>query len=262
MPEPPSLPGASSQPLPPLSGLLCVDLKGFTELPGAVHASVSAYLEPVIDAALTAAGLDGIRTAKRFLANSGDGVAFGFDPALLGFVVHPFLDRLDEELGKHNADSGHIRLRMRAGIHSGHVTPESAPGEGNGPARNELHRLLDSREIKAVLARASSETTHLVAIISDRVYEDVVASQHTGLHPDRFQSVLATVPGKAFARRAWLYVPTPSGNLLATPGCVPSRRPSALRGLFTAFGRLSSKINPLLDRIDPHRSTGGTDSWL
>ncbi|MFD7737762.1 hypothetical protein [Streptomyces sp. MJM8645] len=259
MPEPPSLPGDSSQPLPPLSGLLCVDVKGFTELPGAVHAPVSAHLEPVIDAALTAAGLDGLRTAKRFPANSGDGLAFGFDPVLLGYVVHPFLDRLDEQLAKHNADPGRVRLRMRVSVHSGHVAPEGVPGEGNGPARNELHRLLDSREVKAVLARASPETTHLVAIVSDRVYEDAVVSRHSGLHPDRFQSILATVPGKAFARRAWLYVPTPSGNLLALPESSSFHPPRSLRRLFSALRRLSSKIWPILD---PHRPSGGTDPWL
>ncbi|MFJ2807443.1 hypothetical protein [Kitasatospora sp. NPDC087271] len=259
MPEPPSLPGIVSRPLPPLSGLLCVDLKGFTSLPGAVHAPVSAYLEEILDAALTAAGLDDLRTTKRFPVNSGDGVTFGFDPTLLGFVVHPFLDRLDEKLAKHNADSGHVRLRMRVSVHSGHVAPEGVPGEGNGPARNELHRLLDSQEVKAVLAKASEETTHLVAIVSDRVYEDAVVSRHTGLHPDRFRRILATVPDKEFARRAWLYIPTPSGNLLIAPDSAPHQPPREVGRLSRAINRFHSALKPY---IDPHRSTGGTGPWL
>ncbi|MFJ7274671.1 hypothetical protein [Kitasatospora sp. NPDC098663] len=260
--EPPSLPGIVSRPLPPLSGLLCVDLKGFTKLPGAVHAPVSAYLEEIVDAALTAAGLDELRTAKQFPVNSGDGTMFGFDPTLLGYVIHPFLNCLDEVLAKHNADSGRVRLRMRASVHSGHVAPEGVPGEGNGPARNELHRLLDSQEVKAVLTRASAETTHLVAIVSDRVYEDAVLSRHTGLHPDRFRRILATVPDKEFARRAWLYIPTPSGNLLLTPDSVVHQPPTTVGRLSGAISRFYSALKPYTDHTDPHRSTGGTNPWL
>ncbi|MFJ4187868.1 hypothetical protein [Kitasatospora sp. NPDC089509] len=247
MPEPPYLPGDSSQPLPLYQALLGLDVRGYTAMPGVLHAPISAYLEPILDSALAAAGLDDLRTAKRFLSNSGDGLALGFAPELLPFVIDPGLDCLRSELARHNAEPKHVRIRMRASIHAGHVTAPGLPGEGNGPARNDLHRLLDSREVKAVLTHASPATTHLVAILSDRVYEDAVRHRYTGLHPDLFKCVLATVPGREYGERAWLYVPTPSGNLLAVPGCSRPHLPKWLTLLGT-INHLHSTIRRSLDR--------------
>ncbi|MBD0694337.1 MULTISPECIES: hypothetical protein [Streptomycetaceae] len=247
MPEPPQLPGDSSQPLPPYHALLGLDVRGFTAMPGVVHAPVSAYLEPLLDAAFTAAGLDTLRTAKRFISNSGDGLALGFAPELLPFVIDPGLDCLRRELARHNAEPNRVRLQMRASLHAGHVIASGLPGEGNGPARNALHRLLDSRELKAFLAHASPATTHLVAILSDRVYQDAVRHRYTGLHPDLFKRILATVPGRDDSEWAWVYVPTPSGNLLAAPGHDRLSLPKWL-ALLGTIGHLHSTIRRLFDR--------------
>jgi hypothetical protein len=74
---------------------------------------------------------------------------------------------------------------------------------------------------QAILTAASEQVTHLAAVISQRVYEDVVLGGYTGLHPDRCVGVPATVEGKDFAQRAWLYVPSvrkPRAGRCATAG--------------------------------------------
>ncbi|MFI6420801.1 hypothetical protein ACIBG6_25775 [Streptomyces sp. NPDC050842] len=205
-------PWAESRPLPPYKGVLAVDAKDFTGLPAVLHAPVSQMIPELVDQALAKAGLTGVQHDKRFPANTGDGIVFGFDPAHLPFVIWPFLKELDEVLAQYNLSVG-PRIRLRASVHVGPLPDEGRPGDGNGTPRNDTHRLLDSRPVKAVLASSSEQTTHLAAILSDRVYEDVVLSGYAGLHPDRCIEVPATVEGKPFAQRAWLFIPSPSGNL-------------------------------------------------
>ncbi|MER5551345.1 hypothetical protein ABT001_06635 [Streptomyces sp. NPDC002793] len=207
-------PHAESRPLPPYRALFAVDAKDFTGLPAVQHGPVSRLIPELVDQALERAGLHELRDSKRFPANTGDGVVFGFDPALLPFVLWPFLGVLDDVLGAYNRQCVGPRIRLRASVHVGPLPDADSPGDGNGTARNDTHRLLDSRPVKAILAASSEEVTHVVAIISQRVYEDAVVGAYTGLHPDRCVEVPATVEGTAFSQRAWLYVPSPSGNLL------------------------------------------------
>ncbi|GKQ38521.1 hypothetical protein [Streptomyces sp. A012304] len=214
MSAPVPVPHVESRPLPPYRALFAVDAKDFTGLPAVQHAAVSQLIPELVDQALERAGLRQLRDAKRFPANTGDGVVFGFDPALLPFVLWPFLGVLDDLLGAYNRQSVGPRIRLRASVHVGPLPDSGRPGDGNGTARNDTHRLLDSRPVKAILAAASEEVTHLAAVVSQRVYEDVVLGGYTGLHPDRCVEVPATVDGKDFAQRAWLYVPSPSGNLV------------------------------------------------
>ncbi|MCX2970513.1 MULTISPECIES: hypothetical protein [Streptomyces] len=207
-------PYAESRKLPPYRALFAVDAKDFTGLPAAQHGPVSQLIPELVDQALERAELHALRDAKRFPANTGDGIVFGFDPAFLPFVLWPFLRVLDDVLSAYNRQSVGPRIRLRASVHVGPLPDSGKPGDGNGTARNDTHRLLDSRPVKAMLAAASEEVTPLAVIISDRVHEDVVRGAYTGLHRDRCTEVPATVEGKTFAQRAWLYVPSPSGNLL------------------------------------------------
>lgn len=64
-----------------------------------------------------------------------------------------------------------------------------------------------------MLASHSENITHVAAIISERCYEDAILGGYTGRHRDHFVEVAATVDGKPFSQRAWLYVPRPSGPL-------------------------------------------------
>ncbi|MEW2586226.1 hypothetical protein [Streptomyces virginiae] len=241
MSAPLHVPYVESRPLPPYRALFAVDAKDFTGLPAAQHGPVSRLIPQLVDQALERAGLDQLRDAQRFPANTGDGVVFGFDPVHLPFVLSPFLGVLDDVLGLYNRQAVGPRIRLRASVHVGPLPDDGEPGDGNGTARNDLHRLLDSRPVKAILAAASEQVTHLAAILSERVYEDVVQGAYTGLHPDRCVEVSATVEGKNFSQRAWLYVPSPSGNLVragiqpreepvgAAPAAAPDKEPGAER---------------------------------
>lgn len=214
MSRPVPAPYAESRSLPPYRALFAVDAKDFTGLAAVQHGPVSQLIPELVDQALERAGLHELRDSKRFPANTGDGVVFGFEPTLLPFVLWPFLGVLDDTLGDYNRQSVGPRIRLRASVHVGPLPDTDGPGDGNGTARNDTHRLLDSRPVKAILTAASEQVTHLAAVISQRVYEDVVLGGYTGLHPDRCVEVPATVEGKDFAQRAWLYVPSPSGNLV------------------------------------------------
>ncbi|WP_317633994.1 hypothetical protein [Kitasatospora sp. DSM 101779] len=193
--------------MPDYRALLAVDAKDFTGLPALLHAPVSQMIPELIDQALVKAGLDDLVNTKRFPANTGDGLVFGFDPARLPFVVSPFLDVLDDVLAQYNTHTMGPRIRLRASVHVGPLPDDGLPGDGNGTPRNDTHRLLDSRPVKAVLAASSEDVTHLAAILSDRVFTDVVLGGYAGLHPDRCIEVPATVDGKKFAQQAWLYIP-------------------------------------------------------
>ncbi|WP_170837801.1 hypothetical protein [Streptomyces sp. TP-A0874] len=214
------VPHRESRSLPPYRALFAVDAKDFTGLPAVMHGPVSQLIPQLVDLSLERAGLIELRDAKRFPANTGDGVVFGFDPVHLPFVLWPFLRVLDQVLDGHNRGSKGPRIRLRASVHVGPLPDSGTLGDGNGTARNDTHRLLDSRPVKAILAAASEETTHLAVIISQRVHEDVVAAGYSGLHPDQCIEVPATVEGKNFAQQAWLHIPSPSGNLLRT-GALP-----------------------------------------
>ncbi|MET9658013.1 hypothetical protein [Streptomyces sp. NPDC006510] len=129
------------------------------------------------------------------------------------FVIHPWLFTLQEVLTEFNIHAlGALPIRLRVSLHIGPLPDTGDEFGGNGTVRNDTHRLLDSRPVKAVLASSKENVTQVAAVLSDRCYQDAVASGYTGRHPDHFIEVPATVEGKLFAQRARLHVPLPSGS--------------------------------------------------
>ncbi|MFC8534373.1 hypothetical protein ACFUJY_10530 [Streptomyces sp. NPDC057249] len=207
-------PYTHSRPLPPYQGILAVDAKDFTGRPAIEHEAVSRVVPELLKTALLRAGLGDLWEDRTFPATTGDGYVFGFDPARMPFVIHPLLLTLQEVLTDFNVLShGAAPIRLRVSLHVGPLPETGDEFSGNGTARNDTHRLLDSRPVKAVLTSHNETITHVAAILSERCYEDAVAGGYTGRHPDHFVEVAATVEGKSFSRRAWLYVPNPSGPL-------------------------------------------------
>lgn len=207
-----------SRPLPPYRGILAVDAKDFTGRPAIEHEAISRVVPELLRTALARAELLELWENRVFPATTGDGYVFGFDPALMPFVVHPLLLTLQEVLTDYNVLShGVVPIRLRASLHIGPLPDTSDEFGGNGTARNDTHRLLDSRPVKAVLASHKENITHVAAILSDRCYEDAVAGGYTGRHLDHFVEAAATVEGKPFSQRAWIYVPQPSGPVYEEP---------------------------------------------
>ncbi|GAA3035650.1 hypothetical protein GCM10020000_11420 [Streptomyces olivoverticillatus] len=207
-------PWSVSRDLPPYRGILAVDAKDFTGRPAVEHVTLTTTIPQLLHQALERAGLEQLWRDQRFANNTGDGFVFGFDPVALPRVIHPFLNELQELLTDYNIHATATgQLRLRVSLHVGPLPDSGAPGDGNGTPRNDTHRLLDSTPVKAILAASSESITQVAAIVSQRVFEDAVLSGYTRLHPDRFIEVPATVEGKNFQQRAWLFVPAPSGNL-------------------------------------------------
>ncbi|MFB8216622.1 hypothetical protein G3I43_07435 [Streptomyces anulatus] len=229
LPQRIAAPYSRSRPLPPYRGILAVDAKDFTGRPAIEHEAVSRVLPELLKTALLRADLGDLWEERTFPATTGDGYVFGFDPARMPFVIHPLLLALQEVLTEFNVLShGAVPIRLRVSLHVGPLPETGDEFGGCGTARNDTHRLLDSRPVKAVLTSHNENITHVAAILSERCYEDAVAGGYTGRHPDHFVEVAATVEGKSFSRRAWLYVPQPSGPLYeGTP--VDSAAPEPVR---------------------------------
>ncbi|MEZ7002292.1 hypothetical protein [Streptomyces sp. AD55] len=223
-------PHTRSRALPAYRGILAVDAKGFTGHPAIEHEAISRAIPELLRTALTRAGLEELWDDRKFPASTGDGYVFGFDPALMPFVIHPLLLTLQDVLTDYNVLSyGAVPIRLRASLHIGPLPDTGDEFSGNGTARNDTHRLLDCHPVKAVLASHKENITHLAAILSQRCYEDAVVSGYTGRHPDHFVEVAATVDGKPFAQPAWIYVPQPSGPLYEEAALAAPAAESPLR---------------------------------
>lgn len=210
------MPDPSSQPLPPYRGILAVDAERFTGNPSSRQPDLSAVIPQALRAASHRCGLPELWEERRFPQATGDGYLLGVRPEMVPFLVHPFLDFLHEVLIEEDvrlraADRG-LRLRLRVSINIGPV-PDSGDEARDriGTPTNATFRLLDCTALKDALRGANPDVTLLAAIISQRVFDDVVRGGYTpALHPDRFEPVTAEVPGKDFAEAAWIYVPRPS----------------------------------------------------
>ncbi|MFI9202512.1 hypothetical protein [Streptomyces sp. NPDC053048] len=194
---------------------MAVDAEGFTRQPSIEHERISRTIPELLRLSLEQAGLEEVWNDRRFPASTGDGYVFGFDPSLIPFLVDPWLETLQKlltELNLHAA--GGVHTRVKVSLNVGPLSRTGDPHGGNGTPRNDTHRLLDSRPVRTFLAESSKYVTQLVAILSDRCYQDAVAGGYTGRHPHQFIEVPATVAGKQFEQRAWVLVPTLSGNLV------------------------------------------------
>ncbi|GIF07422.1 hypothetical protein [Actinoplanes siamensis] len=225
-------PFAQSVDLPPYRAILAVDAKDFTAQPGIAHQPISSSILELVGDAFTRTDLGTEWASPEFLGPTGDGFAIGLPPRILPYLAYPFGRVLQERLAQHNrsvrGDQARIRLRVSLNVGPLPADPGDPHWTGNGTARNDTHRLLDSKPVKAILAAASDRVTHVACIFSDRVFQDVVAAGYSELHPDRCIEVPATVDGKNFAQRAWLYIPEISGNLfgVSPPGPAPDPAPA------------------------------------
>ncbi|WP_155060068.1 hypothetical protein [Streptomyces blattellae] len=214
LPEASAMPYTRSRDLPPYRGIVAVDAKDFTGYPSIEHGAISRAIPQLLQQAFERAGIADVWNDQRFPASTGDGYVFGFDPAWMPYAIHPWLHTLQDVLTEFTVHStGAVRIRLRVSLHIGPLQDSGDEFGGNGTPRNDTHRLLDSRPVKAILAASNENITQVAAILSDRCYQDAVVSGYTGRHPDHFIEVPATVEGKRFDQRAWLYVPAPSGNL-------------------------------------------------
>jgi hypothetical protein len=206
-----------SSPLPPYLALLAVDAERFSSNPSAMLPDLSSDIPDLLERALSRCDLEGVWADRRFPQSTGDGYFFGVPSEHLPFLVHPLLDSLHHVLVEHDRTlhsiNRDLRLRLRVSIHVGPVQDSGDERkDGRSTPTNEAFRLLDSRPVRQALKAGSPDVSLLAAVISQRVFEDVVIAGFTGLHPDCFEAVTADVPSKDFIQPAWLYLPRISHN--------------------------------------------------
>ena len=218
----PDVPGDVKQ-LPPYRALLIVDVKEFSARPGRYHQELTAAIPRILQQAFARCGLADLYEEAQFHGTTGDGYFLGFRPAVLPYLINPFLGALQDELDYRatvkSVSGPEQDLRMRVSVNVGPMedTGRNAINDGSGDARIENHRLLDSEPVRELLSR-SGPVTRVAAIISARAVEDAVLSGYADEPADLFVRVPVTV--KNYQGQAYLRVPKPSGELL-TKGFEP-----------------------------------------
>ncbi|MFF9864250.1 hypothetical protein ACF1G0_02295 [Streptomyces sp. NPDC013953] len=125
-------------------------------------------------------------------------------------VLGDFVRHLAVRLGERNANRAPgDRLRLRLAIDVG-VARTAALGY-SGPAPVAVARYLNAPQLKRVLAAVDS--TDLVVIVSDRLYQDVVRLRGQGLDPRQY--VCAHIQEKEFNGYGWIHVPEHGADELA-----------------------------------------------
>lgn len=198
-------------------GMLAIDAEKFSTNADVHLPDFAVEIEDLLAEAMNLAKLAEIWKSREFPSHTGDGYVFGFDPGFLPQVVDSAIPQLQAILHRRqrSAHRNSPTIRLRASLHVGPV-PISGDirRDGIGTARVDVHRLLDCEQVRRALSLADKSTTFVVAIISQRVYEDTIASERCGINPAEVILVKATVDAKDFAMPAYIYTPRPSGELL------------------------------------------------
>ncbi|MFD9736535.1 hypothetical protein [Umezawaea sp. NPDC059074] len=204
--------------LPPYRAVLVVDTKGFGSNNDVVQAAIADTIHDVVARAFERAGLAHVLEGALFPHNTGDGFGMGFETRYLPAVVSLFFDALQTELAEQNARMrsrpGRASLRMRASLNVGPVRDVDPEGNASvvGTTVVTAHRLLDAEPVRRVLTGSDPEQTFVSAVLSQRVFEDVLASGYATVAVSRVAEVPVRV--KEFTGTVYLYVPNPSGDLL------------------------------------------------
>jgi hypothetical protein len=215
--------------LPPYRSLLVVDMKDYSGTTSRQQAQLNGMIPEILQSAFVRCGLGAIWDEATFPSHSGDGYAIGLPTSRLPFLLNPYLDALQNELSDRSrllAAAGFEPIRMRVSVAVGPVTDSgrNTVSDGAGAARIELHRLLDSEPVRDLLKRCG-DSTLVAAIVSARAFEDAVASGYSDEDPALY--VEAPVKVKRYQGSAYLRVPLPSGDLLASGFRKPGEATSA-----------------------------------
>ncbi|MGO1048999.1 hypothetical protein [Crossiella sp. CA198] len=214
--------------LPPYRAVLVVDIKDYSGYQGVEHQSLSEQVPEILAATFARIGRPEVWAEKSFHDSTGDGYAVGLDPRRLPLLIDPFLTGLQQELaGRHELATGaaaRTPVRMRVSLSVGPLTDtgHNLLGDGKGAHRVEAHRLVDAPALKELLERTNPMLTFVAAILSERVFTDVVRAGYTRVQASEFTP--AEVRIKQYQGTAYLYLPRSSGDALAN-GLVPGTAP-------------------------------------
>lgn len=129
-------------------------------------------------------------------------------------LIHPLLGELAARLRQHNRYAGEqTRIRLRVAIHAGEVLVDAHGVTGRPKVH--LARLLEADALRAALATAPESAT-VALIVSETIYDNVVADGNLGIDPERYRRV--TVSVKETTVPAWVHVPGHPAVAALPPG--------------------------------------------
>jgi len=136
--------------------------------------------------------------------HSGDGQFLVLPPGLDESTVIPaFVTGLSTALRDANANLvTHLCLRLRVAMHRGLLKPGHNGWVGNSAIA--VHRFLDSTSIRTALAGQPDAGFGL--IVSDTLYQDVIAHGYPGLMPTLFRRTVVDNRQRGFTEQAWVYL--------------------------------------------------------
>ncbi|MBP2478058.1 hypothetical protein JOF53_006930 [Crossiella equi] len=219
-----------NKPLPPYRAVLVVDIKDYSREPGADQQGLSESVPVVLRDTFTRIGHGALWEEVSFHDSTGDGYTLGLSTRHLPLLIGEYLTGLQEELAdRHAMAVGRAAMnpvRMRVSLTVGPLTDSgrNALGDGKGESRVEAHRLVDAAPLKALLQRTNPTITFVAAILSERVFTDVVAAGYCSLRAAEFHP--APVRVKQYESTGYLYLPRQSGEVLAE-GLFPAPAPVA-----------------------------------
>ncbi|MEV6609729.1 hypothetical protein [Kutzneria sp. NPDC051319] len=256
------MPAQHSTPLPPYRAMLAVDLKDFSGVEAVDQGRIGADIPVLLRDTFQRMGHGYLHSEAKFFDHTGDGCAMGFRTRVLPTLLDLFPATLQAELVDRARRNGARPQRMRVSISVGPLTDKEGPSirDGQGAARIETHRLLDADPVKDLLVRSNPEVTLVATIISARVYEDVVVGGYSSLSADSF--VAAPVQVKSYQGTAYLHVPAPSGELLATgfaprQPVVPAEGPRADVPASVQIGKVNRNRGAVVGNNSGAIQTGG-----
>ncbi|MGH3889536.1 MAG: hypothetical protein ACRDSZ_23745 [Pseudonocardiaceae bacterium] len=117
-------------------------------------------------------------------------------------VVDDLVREIDLALRRYNHDLVRdAQLRLRVAIHHGVAYPASNGFAGQAVVV--VSRLLSCRPLRSALAAAAD--AHLALIVSRRIFEEIIAQEHTSQRPGHFRKI--AVQEKEFRDDAWIWLP-------------------------------------------------------
>lgn len=146
-----------------------------------------------------------------------DGHTLGLDSRYLPLLVDPYLRGLRAELAQRHRDTyGPARqhpMRLRISLS---VEPLPETWEQRGSARGEAHQLIHAQSVRNLLGRADPTVAFVAAILSERVFTDVVRAGHTRLTPAEFTRTEVRV--RQYHGPAYLHLPSTESDEIPPVG--------------------------------------------
>ncbi|MEU1647244.1 CATRA conflict system CASPASE/TPR repeat-associated protein [Micromonospora zamorensis] len=227
-----------------------IDVVEFSSRSYSRQLDVRRRLAEMVVQVLAALGLELHETDRQ---DAGDGLMIVLSPRIA--VTHALpvlLYRWRDAVAADNAGHPEDRIRLRLSIASGPLT--AAPLGFIGATIVQVGRLLDSATLRA--AASDFPDADVVALVADRIYQDVVGEGYPGLSSGEFTS--CTVQVKEFHSVAWLWTggaaPVPAAAALSARSDLSlGGPPGSSRDVFLLHGRdmqAASAVAGLLRALD------------